>query len=345
MENDFRQDTKTKQTSPIRRISIDRVSEINMDELTALNPVNDTKNRIDSLDTDSNDNIQNVQTQRKLDHDHDNKNESSNTVDATDAIDKIDYSTIDLNRPWNTLLSLQLKKIGEKSIAYKWLNDYESNYYESYEARCERTGMILQIILGTLTSAFFVSFVSGLSNGSAVVIALTVIQLVIMGLWGIVDGIRSSGDFIRRANDHKYISTKFNELYLQIQGQFILPVQKRVNDIDFFSSISKNFNDYMFTAPSIRESTEKLYLSACKNESIYKPIIIGGFEKVEIVINDNKSTDIRVASHDDDLNDNNTRGTYRRKKQDRAQSFIKSTRDRGFDEEVSFEINRWLRNF
>jgi hypothetical protein len=306
-EEDFKQN-RSKQTKEID-VDNNEINSVVMDELVILNPKESKENF---------------------------------THDEKDNIERAD--NIDLNRPWNMLLSLQLKKLGEKAIAYKWLHDYESGHYERCEKICGRTELVSQVILGTFTGAFFVSLVSKLDVSKEGIMALLITQLVFMMFWSLVYGIRNTGHFTKRSFDHKYVSTKFNELYLQIQGQFILPVQKRVDDFKFYGDISKKFTGYMFTAPSIRKSAENKYLSACKNGDIYKPIMLGDFEKVEVIISDN-STDINVKSNEDILDTESQKLKIKKKGFSLANLHLKSTKEKGFDEGVSYEINRWLRNF
>lgn len=256
--------------------------------------------------------------------------------------------SIDLSQPWNTLLSLQLKKIGEKAIAYKWLHNHESNYYGSCEKNYSRVEMILQAVIGTLTGGSFIVFVSELNSGG-IVVAVYAILIFLMLAFSIVYGMRSSGNYIALSNEHKYISTKFNELYLQIQGQFIMPVKKRTDGNDFYAAVSRDFNNYMFAAPDVRKSTEKLYLAACGNGDIYTPIILGGLEQVEIVINSNKSTDIRIHSNKDEPEEEEVaqeipQGTNRAKTHQKLPS-LRNINDNDTNYNISYEINRWLKHF
>lgn len=384
---------KNQSTSPIKKISTH-------DSKKFLNHNNHKKNVLDNNQkknsSDNNNdhlidiNEQTSDTESPRENVIDgNTNEINNTNDTIINVDNTISSSnantnrvVDLSQPWNTLLSLQLKKFGEKAVAFKWCHDFESNYLESCENFYSNSEMILQAVLGTVTGGFFISFVSDMSIGRAGLIILFVIQIILVLTWSIIYGLRGSGNFIRTANNHKYMSIKFNELYLDIQGQFILPVAKRREDIGFFWDISKKFNEYLFTAPSIRKTTENLYLTASENGDIFQPIVLGGTDKVEIVIN-NGSPDIRVLPQDEsdmsknydqknrEQNDIQTSdqlypqglpkqknsphnrskffGKNMGKNMGKSQYQLKKSSDKDNDKDIdyatAYEIDRWLKNF
>lgn len=245
----------------------------------------------------------------------------------------------DLSKERNIVLMTQLKKIGEKSIGYKWMHNYEKEYYEKNEGIYKIWEIILLAIIGTITGGEFVAFTSEFAkvlNAASTNILVTIIifwgintlKLIISLIYAVVKGLKDSGDFPKKIYDHQYTCAKFNEIYMDIQNQFTLSVKNREIDSSFLQNKTKEFNELMQTAPKIRRSTINKYIKATENEDIYKPLLVGEFDKIEIVIDEDKdNVNLRVTKNNPHDMVNNTTG------------FDSLTQNK-----AKYQISRWLKN-
>jgi len=192
-------------------------------------------------------------------------------------------NSIDLNEPWNLMIKRYLKRIGEQSQGYHWAHEQEKIYYEQLEKWLNITDIVLLAVVGSLNTSNVLTLAS---NQQAIILneILSVTLLILNIIQAIVLGILQFGNFQQRVFDHKYNSVKFNEIYNDILSQFSLPIDKREKDDDYMRNKTREFNDLLTTAPAIRMATFKRYEKATQKENIFKPIVIGGFDKIEIVV-------------------------------------------------------------
>jgi len=198
---------------------------------------------------------------------------------------------IDTNKgtsTWNYQTMLLLKKIGEKSIGYKWMHEKDYEHYDNKDGFYQRIEIILLAIIDVLASGGFVAFVSAtdINNNRVAAIVILAIGLLLAIFLSIAKGLREKGEYPQKMFNNKWSALKFSEMYYSIQGQFTVPETKRVDGSQFLHEITKQFNDLMFTSQSIRKETVDAYLEATENSDIYKPILVGNMDQIEIVIED-----------------------------------------------------------
>ena len=183
-------------------------------------------------------------------------------------------------QPWNSNILMLLKKLGTKMTAYRWMHHRESTNMINKENILSKTELVLMIVFGTILGSEFISVLaeSGLNENQIVMISMLVIRIVIMTIYAIVKGMRESGDLLHRSYKHKYASTRFGELSLEIQNQFSLNVEDRENDKAFLKNIIKTFDELMLVVPNISEKVSRSYLEAIEDNDIYTPILmkVGG---------------------------------------------------------------------
>ena len=220
------------------------------------------------------------------------------------------------NSPWNYKILLLLKKIGKKTMGYRWMQEQESQYYEKINARFDILEMFILAFLGTVTGGGFINFVvsTDLENNKTVYIIITVIQLVTIFIAAIINGYNNVKDYEKKIIDHKNASIKNAELNLNIQYQLSLNVNDRETDKFYLRNTIKAFNDILVLSPTIRNETKKKYLEESNDNEIFNPIIVEG-DGINIVINyDNKNQD-------------------------------ENTDKDNVDSQINYQIDRWLQHF
>jgi hypothetical protein len=178
--------------------------------------------------------------------------------------------------PWNYKIVLLLKKIGKKTMGYRWMHEQDAKYYDNINSKLAVVEMLLLAFLGTLSGGQFVYFMinSGLNQNPIVYIVLSVVQLVSIFAAAIVKGYRDVSKFENLRAEHNYVALKNAELNLDIQYQLSLNVKNREDDKSFLLHIIRKFNDILFLSPKIREKTKKHYLEESDDNDIFNPIMI-----------------------------------------------------------------------
>lgn len=216
----------------------------------------------------------------------DNQNHhNSHYFNTISKINQKKYGQINLNEPWNIMIKRYVKRIGEQAMGYRWAHDQEMNHYDNLNMRLKKINVVLLAIIGTFCTGDFITLV--LRNDSFYLnLTLTCIQLFLIMCQAIIIGYLDLGNFQQSVFEHKLSSTKFNEIYLDILSQLTLPVDKRDRDYEYLRNKTREFNDALINSPPIRSDTFKLYAIETQNENIFKPIMVGGFDKIEIIIDD-----------------------------------------------------------
>ena len=224
---------------------------------------------------------------------------------------------------------IQLKKIGEKSTGYRWMHDQEKIYYTQRNNIFLKLEVVMIAMIGTLTSGEFIMFVSKSVNTIDSGAIVSGIQLLIFMIFCIIKGLYEIGDFVNKIENHRVASSKFNNIFIDIDNQLRIPINKRETDYDFLSYKTKEYNSIMESSPMIRQSVIDQYILATEREDIYKPPVAGGFEKLEIVVNNNKN-DIIIRSQNNSSNGNES-PSYR-------------SIDKSMDNKLKNQIDRWILN-
>lgn len=213
------------------------------------------------------------------------KNDTNSTIDDNIFENEPDGKSLDekpvcvkkedcKEKPWNYKILLLLRKIGKKTMGYRWMHEQESQYNEDMETKLTIYEIVILSLLGIVTCGEFVGFIIdlGLDNNRIIYIVLTSFQLLFLCVSGIIKGYKEANKFSTNQTDHNYAASKFGEINLNIQNQLSLNLSDRDRDKDFLKNIIKNFNDIMFLAPKIREEVKKKYLEEADENNIFNPI-------------------------------------------------------------------------
>lgn len=222
---------------------------------------------------------------------------------SMDLINEIPFSPPDNNLAnrtcWNRAIVELLKKIGERSLGYRWMHNLESDYYESLDSKLAMIEVLLLGLLGVLTSVQLIGAAIPTLTGTAdttnttntiIILTITIIQLLLTCIFGIIKSIRENSNFPQQSYKNKYASNKFNSINLKIQEQFSLELDKRDDDKTFTHHLLGQYNDLLFESPSIRSKTMKKYVEGTKDSKINKPITIAEINTMDIMLNDEFST-------------------------------------------------------
>ena len=215
------------------------------------------------------------------------------------------------NSPWNYKILLLLRKIGKKTMGYRWMHEQETKYYTVLNTKFNIYERLILALLGTITGGGFVSFLSGanLENNKIIYIVITIVQLVIVFFAAIIKEYRYVNNYEKNKNDHSAAAVKNAEINLEIQYQLALNIRDRDTDKHFLANIIKKFNDVLYLAPKIRNDTKEKYLEGSEDNDMFNPIITDNDGILQIVVHDKNET-------------NNSN-----------------------DSKMKYQIDRWLQNF
>lgn len=211
--------------------------------------------------------------------------------------------------PWNFKILLLLRKIGKKTMCYRWMHEQEAIYNESMDNKLHVAEMLTLAIIGTLTGSSFVTFLTTTDNNGILYIVLSVAQLITLFISAVIKGYRSVEKFENRVTQHIQAASRIREINLDIQYQLSLNIKDRDVDKNFLKTTIKNFNDILLLAPSIRQATKNKYLEESKENDMFNPIITDADGELKIMINDDNVSDPPI------------------------------------DSQSTFQIDRWMRNF
>lgn len=251
---------------------------------------------------------------------HRNKDKDTDTDSVFVDIKKtVEKDRLDTNvGKWNYKIQLLLKQIGERCQGLRYMHCKEQEFFEHQEESYNTYETWILAFLGIITGGELGALMtkSGLEDNLVLITALTSIQLLLVCIHYIVKNIKFNREFIRHEIAHERLSNKFHMVELDIRMQMALNLKNRVNDKEFLRGTIKSFNNILDHREIIRQETKEKYLTASKDYSIYKPMIIGGFEQIIISNNGHITESDNISSEIEDD-----------------------------DHKYKYEINRWLKNF
>ena len=252
---------------------------------------------------------------------NDNINGADNVTDS--------QNNLNDDEPWNYKILLLLKKIGKKTMGYRWMHEQESKYYDKIHNRISIIEMLMIAFLGTITGGGFINFVvnADIDDNKIVYIVITAIQLFMVFMVASIRGYRNVVKYEKKVIDHTNASNKNAELNLHIQYQLSLNIKDRDMDKVFLKNVIRSFNDILILSPNIRNSTKKKYLQESSDNDIFNPIFTEG-DGLNIIINysqdNNNSPKKNVTTNTSEVPDVNSDN---------------------IDSRINYQIDRWLQHF
>ena len=192
--------------------------------------------------------------------------------------------------PWNHRIKLLLKKIGEKSMGYRWMHDQEAKYFLKIGYWFGVGQIILSSFLSIMSSGTLIGMASDMDpdDGDEILVIATVCELCTSFILLVLIGIKEQSDFKGKANQHQRTAHMFAKIYRSIQEQMTLDIEERENDRIFLREKIQQYDLLMDGALEVRSGTMEKYITATENHDIYKPALIGDVDGIEIDMDDER---------------------------------------------------------
>lgn len=177
----------------------------------------------------------------------------------------------DNDGPWNYKIILLLKKIGNKTMGYRWMHEQEAIKNSILATKYNVIEMLTLVILGVLNGGEFISFIFyyGLQCNHTLYIIIGIVQIITLIISTFIKGYIQINNFAQNTLNHQYVASKIAEINLSIQYQLSLNVNDRDNDIIFLRNTIKNFNDIMYLAPPISKQIKNIYIEGSKENEMF----------------------------------------------------------------------------
>jgi hypothetical protein len=147
---------------------------------------------------------------------------------------------------WTGKIEQTLQDIGDRCIAYKWMNILSArNNEKKYNIL-----MYCSILLGPITG-----IISAISAGDNVkyIIALQVLITTFSFVNGVISAITKFSEFGEKAFIYKNIASKYASLENNIKRQLSLSRSERVNPASYSEWITSSFDDIFTSSPLISD--------------------------------------------------------------------------------------------
>lgn len=202
------------------------------------------------------------------------------------------------------IFELFLKKIAEKALGYKWMHNQDRYMNSNINYVFRIIEIIILALLGTVTCSEIILLNLIIGNKDIFNYVILCIQIVLIFFNLIIRGIREFTDFNSLSENHRQYAIKFGLINNLIQEKFISNSKNKEDKECFLKDITKSYNDLLEGAPSIRKKTLNKYIKFSEDNEINKQIIIGGYDKIEIIINnDSDKSNLKISSKQENHND------------------------------------------
>lgn len=165
---------------------------------------------------------------------------------------------------WNSQIEENVKKIGEKAIAYNWMHTKSASRYSDRNGVFQLINLTLSTVVGL---SIFTSASSGCGDG------VKWVQYVI----GFVQFITTLSSVITNnlnygvlSTQHKRAAGEWQELHQNILRQLSLNRRDRQYAKDYTQWIDREFRSLFVKSPDISHSVEKSFEKVHKNNKIVK---------------------------------------------------------------------------
>lgn len=223
---------------------------------------------------------------------YDSDNDSNIDIDVEQGIvhqhkNKLIMPNLDDNHPWNYKIILFLRKVGTKTMGYRWMHDYEATHYGKMDNIFNIVEIIILSILGLLTSGQLITLI--VTSGGEYKVAwiiITAFQLVLVLVYGIIKGIHDAEGYPELIFRNNYAALRFGGINLEIQNQLSLNLRDRDTDKVFLKNIIKTFNDIMYISPKLRRRTKQHYLKNSEEDDVFKQLDEDSTGNLKLVVSE-----------------------------------------------------------
>lgn len=182
------------------------------------------------------------------------------------------------NVSWNPMLEDYFRKIGEQSQAYAWMYSHAEEIYARRRTWIDIPSNILASVVGFISVGSSTIFGDDVKMSS---IGLGIASLLV----SVMNMTKSYFSWSQKAEGCKISAYHYGKLYRLIMVQMGLPQSERIRCGDLLKMVRDNFEDLNKTSyPLPPESVEafRKKFNIPKYESIAKPTLVNGLERVEI---------------------------------------------------------------
>lgn len=218
---------------------------------------------------------------------------SSSGKDENSSKEKKEVCMVECDdQPWNYKILLLLKKIGKKTMGYRWMHEQEAIYYDDRDIKFGIAQMIIITILGFISGTGLINAISGtgLENNVVFITVVNILNLIGLVVLAIVTKYPEINKYSDMKNSHANAANRYAELNLAIQSQLSLNLKDRESDKMFLQSVIRIFNSILFLSPPIREKTKKKYIEGSEDNDIFNPLISEG-DGLQIIVRNGNEQD------------------------------------------------------
>lgn len=301
-----------------------KLTKISIPKKIALSGKSNTSNNSDEKSDREEETIKN----NILEDIYNDDNDKSKKKKKKKSKSKLRRKSIICSEPWNKGIQLLLKKIGEKAMGYKWMLNKEKEYYEHLDGIYSKAEIITLSLLAIITGGEFVGALAdvGIRGNTITIVVVTIVQLFMIALYAIIKGIKDSQNYQKKIIEYNNLAGIYNEINIKIQLQFSYTINERKNDKEFAKKMTTLYNQAFNDTPIIRKKTRDKYIKYTKDINIHRPLIIGEFDNIEIVVGKDNTT--KIGNQENDI-------------ESQTESSSKSYNIN----DHNLEIARWLKNF
>jgi hypothetical protein len=189
--------------------------------------------------------------------------------------------TTNSNNSWTISMVKMLNEDYKKCVIFSWIHQKQSSKYEKLESNFRVAEVILLAIIGLLTSSVFLTFISSI-NSDQLTMAITGVEIICIMILSIIKGSRESKDFLKKIEEHKKISDKYEDVSYDIKQQLALNMKDRINGKEFIDVVKKKIKEIKESSPRISEHATEIFKKAIKDNDITLPTIEVENEKDDI---------------------------------------------------------------
>lgn len=212
-----------------------------------------------------------------LNNDFDTNNEKASKLDI-----------LIFNNGWNDKNELLAVRIGEKSIAYKWMHDKCANK----DALIAKLISIIIIILNSILAAGTIFNITEL-NCTSPKDPILIVQKTIIWLVTFISIIQNLLKYNELSQKHKHYSSLFSDLYFDIQQQMAMYRKDRLNAVKYVKYIYKKYDLHEQNGPDIDNKFYNDFKKKYENQNMPLPDSIN---KIDIIKEENNNNNNFVVN-------------------------------------------------
>lgn len=192
---------------------------------------------------------------------------------------------------WNDKNVLKCKTVGDRAGAMVWLTNHTAEYYGMIDQYSEIGLNILTYILSVGGAPSLI-----VSNNLDVIRIVNGIVQAMLLFIGLCVSIKTWYGFNKRISKHRWVSSAYQALFLDIEKMLQLPEHKREAFHSYYKKIQEKTFKLQQKMPYISPRVVKLYYKTLGTRALSSEILFGDVQQIEINIDENKPLSNEVPS-------------------------------------------------